>query len=182
LPAYDAGRCATRDSHGTRMTLYDLVMSLQQSLKNLDAVVGKAEAYAEAHGIKPEVLIQGRLRPDMLPFVAQIRIATDTAKGAAARLTGSELPKWADDEASFAEVHERLNKAIDYLGTFEAGQFDGAETRDIELKFGPRNMHFSGQDYVTRFVLPNFYFHVSIAYAILRYSGLDIGKADYLGG
>lgn len=164
------------------MTIHDLIISLQRALKSLDAIVTKAEAHATEHKINPDVLIQGRLRPDMLPFVAQIRIATDTAKGAAARLTGSELPKWADDEATFAEVHERLKKAIDYLGTFKAAQFDGAEERDIELKFGPREFRFKGLDYVTGFVLPNFYFHLSIAYAILRYNGLDIGKMDFLGG
>jgi hypothetical protein len=164
------------------MTIHDLILSLQRSLKNLDAIVTKAESHAEANKIAPDVLIQGRLRPDMLPFVAQIRIATDTAKGAAARLTGSELPKWADDEATFAEVHARLQKAIDYLGTFKASQFDGSEERSIELKFGPREFRFTGKDYVTGFVLPNFYFHVSIAYAILRYSGIDIGKTDFLGG
>jgi hypothetical protein len=164
------------------MTLYDLILSLKRSLKNLDAIVSKAEAYAEANKIVPDVLIQGRLRPDMLPFVAQIRIATDTAKGAAARLTGSELPKWADDEATFEQVHQRIRKAIDYLGTFDAGQFEGAEGRDIELKFGPREFRFNGKDYMTNFVLPNFYFHISVAYAILRYSGLGIGKTDYLGG
>lgn len=164
------------------MTMHDLIASLQRALRNLDAIVSKAEAHAEQHKINPDVLIQGRLRPDMLPFVAQIRIATDTAKGAAARLTGNELPKWADDEATFAEVHQRLQKAIDYLGTFRPEQFEGAETRDIELKFGPREFRFNGKDYMTGFVLPNFYFHVSIAYAILRYSGIDIGKTDYLGG
>lgn len=164
------------------MTLYDIIVSLQRALKNLDTIVSKAEAHATEQKIAPEVLIQSRLRPDMLPFVAQIRIATDTAKGAAARLTGSELPKWADDETTFAQVHARLNKAIDYLGTFKATQFDGAEERNVELKFGPREFKFKGKDYVTSFVLPNFYFHVSIAYAILRYSGIDIGKTDFLGG
>jgi hypothetical protein len=79
-------------------------------------------------------------------------------------------------------VHERLNKAIDYLGTFKPAQFEGAEERNIELKFGPREFKFSGKDYVTNFVLPNFYFHISVAYAILRYNGLDIGKLDFLGG
>lgn len=164
------------------MTIHDLILSLQRALKNLDAIVTRAEAHATEHKINPDVLIQGRLRPDMLPFVAQIRIATDTAKGAAARLTGSELPKWADDEATFEQVHQRLRKAIDYLGTFKPAQFEGAETRDIELKFGPREFRFNGKDYMTNFVLPNFYFHISVAYAILRYSGLGIGKTDYLGG
>jgi uncharacterized protein len=164
------------------MEIYDLILSLQRSLKNLDTIVSRAETYTTEREINPDVLIRGRLRPDMLPFVAQIRIATDTAKGAAARLSGNELPKWADDESSFAEVHERLNKAIDYLGTFNPAQFEGAEERNIELKFGPREFKFSGKDYVTNFVLPNFYFHISIAYAILRYNGLDIGKLDFLGG
>jgi hypothetical protein len=164
------------------ISIYDQVIApLQKGLTSLDKIVHKAEAFAEQHKIKPEVLVQGRLRPDMLPFVAQIRIATDTAKGAAGRLSGSELPKWADEEASFAEVHERIGKALDYLGTFKASQFEGAEKKNIELKFGPVEMKFSGTDYITQFVLPNFYFHYVTAYDILRYNGVELGKKDFLG-
>lgn len=164
------------------ISIYDQVIApLTTMLRNLDAVVSKAEAYAEEREIDPSVLIQARLFPDMLPFVYQIRIATDTAKGAAARLSGTPVPKWADDEETFADVHVRLQKAIDFLSTFEPSQFEGAEKRNIELKLGPREVKFVGKDYITGFVIPNFYFHITVAYAILRHNGLDIGKADYLG-
>ena len=158
-----------------------VVVPLRRMLGNLDKLVSKAEQYAADKDIDPAVLIQARLRPDMLPFVAQIRIATDTAKGAAARLSGSDVPKWADDEETFADVHERIGKAIDYLGTMKPEQFEGAEKRNIELKLGPRTVNFVGTDYITGFVVPNFYFHVTTAYAILRHNGIEIGKRDYLG-
>lgn len=162
--------------------IHTTVMSLGRSLANLDAIVSKAEAYAADRKIDPNVLLQARLRPDMLPFLAQIRICTDTAKGAAARLTGTEIPKWADDEATFDDVHARLKKGIDFLGTFTASQFEGAAERDVLLKLPTREFRFKGIDYLTGFVLPNFYFHVTIAYALLRFNGVDLGKMDYLGG
>tara|TARA_R110002049_G_scaffold20717_11_gene75950 strand:- start:2019 stop:2525 length:507 start_codon:yes stop_codon:yes gene_type:complete len=164
------------------ISVYDQVIApLKRGLESFDRIVSKAEAFAEARNISPEVLIQGRLRPDMLSFVSQVRIATDTAKGAAGRLAGVELPKWEDNEATFQDVHERLAKAIDYLSTFEPAQFEGAESKTIELKFGPLELTFSGTEYITGFVLPNFYFHYTTAYDILRYNGLDIGKRDFLG-
>ncbi|HNP36977.1 MAG TPA: DUF1993 domain-containing protein [Woeseiaceae bacterium] len=164
------------------ISIYDQVIApLQKALNSFDKIVSKAEAFAEERKIDPELLVQGRLRPDMLPFVAQVRIATDTAKGAAGRLAGVELPKWADDEATFAEVHERIGKAIDYLASFKAAQFEGAEKKTIELKFGRMEMTFTGTEYITGFVLPNFYFHYATAYDILRFNGLDIGKKDFLG-
>ena len=162
--------------------IYSIVTSLARSMGNLDAIVSKAEAFAEDKKIDPQLLIQARLRPDMLPFVAQVRICTDVAKGAAARLTGSEMPKWADDEATFAEVHARLRKGIDFVGSFSEPQFDGAAERDVLLKVPNREFRFKGIDYLTGFVLPNFYFHVTTAYAILRFNGLELGKMDYLGG
>jgi hypothetical protein len=165
------------------ISIYDQVVTpLTRSLKNFDKIVTKAEAFAEEKGIDEVVLVHARLRPDMLPFVSQVRIATDTAKGAAGRLGGVDLPKWADDEATFEEVHERIGKAIDFLGTFKPEQFEGSEKKDIHLKFGPVEMNFIGKDYVTAFVLPNFYFHYTTAYDILRFNGLDIGKRDFLGG
>jgi hypothetical protein len=117
----------------------------------------------------------------MLPFVAQIRIATDTAKGAAARLCGANMPKWADDEATFEEIHGRIRKALNYLSGFKPDQFEGSETKNIELKLPNRTMQFVGRDYVLGFALPNFYFHVTTAYNILRHNGLVIGKQDFLG-
>lgn len=157
------------------------VSAMSRGLLNLDAIVSKAGEYAEEKKIDPVVLIQGRLYPDMLPFVAQIRIATDTAKGAAARLCGADMPKWADDEATFEEIHGRIRKALNYLSGFKPDQFEGSETKKIELKLPNRTMQFVGRDYVLGFVLPNFYFHVTTAYNILRHNGLVIGKLDFLG-
>ena len=164
------------------ISVYDQVIApLSRMLINLDAVISKAEQYAEKNSIEPATLIQARLFPNMLPLVFQIRIATDTAKGAAARLSGSNVPKWADDEETFADVHARIRKAIDFLATFKPSQFEGGEKRKIELKLGPREVKFTGTDYITSFVIPNFYFHVTTAYAILRHNGVDVGKRDYLG-
>lgn len=158
------------------------VAALTRMLLNLDRIVSKAEEHAKERNIDPAALLQARLYPDMLPFVSQIRIATDTAKGAAARLSGTELPKWADDEVTFEDVHARIRKALDYLATFKPEQFEGAEDKPIEMKFPNRTLNFSGREYILGFVLPNFYFHVTTAYAILRHNGLPIGKLDYLGG
>lgn len=158
------------------------VSAMSRMLLNLDRIVGLAGEYAEQKNIDPAVLIQARLYPDMLPFVAQIRIATDTAKGAAARLSGTGIPKWEDKESTFEELHGRIRKALDYLATFKPEQFEGAEERAIEMKLPKRTMNFSGRDYVLGFVLPNFYFHATTAYNILRHNGLAIGKQDFLGG
>lgn len=165
------------------ISVYDqVIVPMKRMLANLDKIVGKAEKYAEEQKIDPDVLIQGRLYPNMLPFVYQVRIATDTAKGAAARLTGSELPKWPDEEKTFADIHARIATATNFLSAFAPDQFEGAEQRRIELKLGSHEVKFTGTDYITGFVMPNFYFHVTTAYAILRHNGLAIGKADFLGG
>ena len=164
------------------ISIFDQTVSaLSRMLLNLDRIVTKAEEYAKERNIDPAVLLQARLYPDMLPFVSQVRIATDTAKGAAARLSGTELPKWPDDEVTFEDVHARIRKALDYLATFKPEQFEGAEDKPIEMKFPNRTLNFSGRDYVLGFVLPNFYFHVTTAYDILRHNGLPVGKLDYLG-
>jgi hypothetical protein len=158
------------------------VSAMSRMLMNLDVIVSKAEEYAQDRKIEPDVLIQARLYPDMLPFVAQIRIATDTAKGAAARLSGTEIPKWEDNEVTFGDVHARIRKALDYLATFKPEQFEKSEEKAIEMKLPNRTLTFSGRDYVLGFVLPNFYFHVTTAYNILRHNGLTVGKMDFLGG
>ncbi len=164
-------------------SVYDLVIApLLRSLKNLDAIVSKAEAHVAADDYLDEsTLVQARLFPNMGTFVNQIQFATDSAKGAAARLSGTTLPSWADEEKSFAEVHERLGKAITYLSGFKPEDFDGAGERAIELKLGPRTVNFTGTEYIANFVLPNFFFHITTAYNILRASGVDIGKRDFLG-
>jgi len=165
-------------------SVHDLVIAtMLRSLRNLDAIVGKAEAYvgADEH-LDAETLLHARLYPNMRPFLFQVQVATDTAKGAAARLAGRPVPSWPDDEKTFADVHARLGKAIDFLAGFTPADFEGAETRPIELKLGPHEMQFDGKSYVATFALPNFFFHVTTAYDILRHNGVPIGKTDCLGG
>lgn len=155
--------------------------AMSRALSSLAAIVDKAEAHAEERGIDHDALLHARLFPDMLDFIRQIQIASDTAKGAAARLSGVEMPSWEDDEASFADVRARIQKTLDYLAGFQPEMLDGADSRPIELKLGPRTVHFDGKSYLLGFVLPNFYFHVTTAYNILRHNGVEIGKRDYLG-
>jgi uncharacterized protein len=150
-------------------------------LGNLSAVLGKAAAYAEARKIDPRVLLEARLYPDMFPLTRQVQIAADAVKGAAARLGGVELPKFEDNEASFAELQARIAKTIEFAQSVPAGKIDGSEDRDIELPLRDRTMHFKGQAFLLNFALPNMYFHITTAYAILRHNGLDIGKVDFLG-
>lgn len=152
-----------------------------QSLGALARLLDKASAYAEARKIDPAVLLSSRLYPDMFPLTRQVQSASDAAKGAAARLAGIDPPVYADTETTFPELQQRLKKTIDFLGTFTAGQIDGSEARDIKLVFPSITLEFSGLDYLLKFAQPNFYFHVTTAYAILRHNGVVIGKADFLG-
>ncbi|QKE63364.1 DUF1993 family protein [Aquipseudomonas campi] len=149
---------------------------------NLSAILDKAAAYADAKKIDPAVLLNARLAPDMHPLTRQVQIASDAVKGCAARLAGVEIPSYADTESSFAELQARIQKTVDFLKGFSPAQIDGSEGREVVLKFPGAEMKFTGQDYLQHFVLPNFYFHVTTAYAILRHNGLAIGKMDYLGG
>ena len=165
------------------ITIYDqLVPGFTKMLTALDKVLSKAEADAAARKIDPQVFVNGRLAPDMLPLTRQVQIMTDQAKGGASRLAGQESPKWADEEKSFADLHARIAKTIAHLKTFKPEDFDGAETRAIELKFPNATFNFTGKDYFLGFVVPNFYFHYTTAYAILRHNGVPIGKQDFLGG
>lgn len=154
---------------------------LLRMLGNLSAILHKAEAYAAERKIEPSVLLNARLAPDMLPLVSQVQIASDNAKGCAARLAGLDIPSYADTESSFAELQARIAKTQAFLGSVTAAQVDGSEGKSITLNFPGMELKFSGQDYLLNFVLPNFYFHVTTAYAILRHNGLDIGKMDFLG-
>jgi len=164
------------------ISIYDLLVPpVSKMLTNLDNVLKKAEADCETRKIDPGVLVSARLAPDMFPLVRQVQIMTDQAKGGASRLAGLEPPKWPDEEKTFADLHARLAKAIAYLNTFKPAQFDGAETRKIELKFPNASFSFVGKDYLLTNLLPNFYFHYTTAYAILRHNGVQVGKGDYLG-
>ncbi len=153
-----------------------------RGLTNLKAILSKAEAWAEEKKVNESVVLNARLALDMLPFSKQIQLVSDTAKGLAARLGDVENPSYADDEATFAELHERLQKTIDFINSVPEAGFAGADTRDIVIKFPSRTMEFTGLGYLTGFAIPNFFFHVSTAYAILRHNGVPIGKSDYLGG
>lgn len=153
----------------------------QSQLKALGAILSKAEQHAEANKIDPAVLIGARLYPDMFPLLRQVQIATDHAKGAVARLAGDEVPAYADSETSFAELQERIRKTLAFLDGFRPDRIDGSEERDIEIKFPHITLNFKGQHYLLRFALPNFYFHVTTAYDILRHSGVGIKKGDFLG-
>ena len=147
----------------------------------LSAVLDKADAHAATKKIDPTVLPGTRLCPDMFPLSRQVQIACDFAKGTAARLAGVDVPNYGDNEKTFPELKERIAKTIAFLATFKAAQIDGSEERDISLKVGPQEMQFKGLPYLIAFSLPNFYFHVTMAYAIARASGVELGKMDYLG-
>lgn len=158
------------------------VPSFVHSLTALSKILTKAEAYAEARKIKPDVIPQLRLFPDMLPFWRQVTIATDHAKGASARLAGVEVPSFADTETTLAELQERIAKTIAFIQTLPDSAFEGAEARMITIKAGPRELTFPGAQYLNSYAVPNFYFHMSTAYNILRSGGVEIGKVDFLGG
>ena len=152
-----------------------------RALNNLSAILTKAEAHAAAKKIDPSVFINARLAPDMFPLSRQIQIASDGVKGCAARLAGIDVPSFADTETTFAELQTRIAKTITFLQSVTAAHIDGSEERAISLKVGPRELSFKGQDYLLSFVIPNVYFHITAAYAILRHNGVEIGKMDFLG-
>ena len=151
-------------------------------LKNLSAVLAKAEAHCEAKKIDPNAFLTARLYPDMLPFTAQVQIATDNVKGAAGRLSGAEIPKFEDAEKSFPELQARLDKTIAFLDTLSEAQFEGSAERDIVLQQRSGALEFKGATYLMQFAIPNVYFHVTTAYGLLRQGGVEIGKKDYLNG
>lgn len=150
-------------------------------LGNLDALLDKAEKYAKERNFDPNLLVTARLAPDMKPLSAQIQFASDTSKFAMARLSGGSAPPMADTETTIAELRERIKKTVDYIKTVPASAIDGSEEREVVLKFPNGEMKFTGLNYLTGFVLPNFLFHVTTAYAILRHNGVPLGKGDFLG-
>lgn len=152
-----------------------------RTLMNLSGILEKAATHAEARRIDPSVLIHSRLYPDMLPLHKQIQIASDHAKGCAARLAGSEPPKYEDNEKTFPELIERLRRTVRYLETIKADQVDGSEDRVINLPTHEGTLTLRGLPYLLNRALPNVFFHVTTAHCILRHCGVEIGKADYLG-
>jgi hypothetical protein len=164
------------------LSLFDVsIPVLVRGLNNLSTLIDKAAAYTEAKKLDPTALAQVRLFPDMFPLSRQVQIACDTAKGGAGRLAGVEIPKHDDTETTLPELKQRIAKTLDFVKGIKASQLEGAETRSIELKGPNRTLSFTGLSYVNHFVLPNFYFHASITYAILRTNGVEVGKSDYLG-
>ena len=154
---------------------------LVRGLEQLDNILGKAAAHAEAKKIDPSVFVNARLAPDMFALARQVQIATDNAKGCAARLAGVEVPSYADTETTFPDLQARVAKTIAFVKGFTAAQIDGSEARSVTLKIGGNELKFTGADYLFRLVLPNFYFHLTTAYDILRHNGVELGKPDYLG-
>ena len=148
---------------------------------NLSAILDKGVEYAKSTGIDPATLIEARLFENMYPLPGQIQRASDTAKGCAARLAGIEMPAFADEEKTFPELHQRIAKTVEFLKSVNAGQIDGSEEKDITLYAGKATMQFKGRDYLLGFALPNFFFHVTTAYDILRHKGVPLTKKDYLG-
>jgi hypothetical protein len=141
----------------------------------------KAQAHADARKFDSANYLGLRLAPDMLPLTKQVQIATDMAKGCAARLAGLEVPKWDDNEASLDDLRARLNKAIDFVQSVPVASIDGTEEREIVLPMRQGEVRFAGQAYVLGYVLPNVYFHATTAYALLRHAGVELGKRDFLG-
>ena len=153
-----------------------------RTLGNMLNWLDKAQAYAESRKFDTANFLGMRLAPDMLPFTRQIQITTDGVKGCMARLAGQEVPKWDDTEASFDDLRARIRKTIDYVQSFSAAQIDGSEDKEILLPTRQAEpMRFTGESYLKHFVLPNFFFHATTTYALLRHGGVDLGKRDYLG-
>jgi len=150
-------------------------------LDNLSGILDKAAAHAEAKKIDPAIFVNARLAPDMFPLSRQVQIATDMVKGCAARLAGIEVPSYEDNESTFSELQARIAKTKAFIESVSASQIDGSEERKITLKFGSKELNFLGQAYLLDFVLPNFHFHLTTTYAILRHNGVEIGKKDYTG-
>ena len=152
-----------------------------KNLENLSAILNKAATHAEVKKIDQSVFLNARLFPDMLPLVRQVQIATDSVKAGAARLADVEVPSFEDLEKTFLELQERISKTIKFLQSIKSEQIDGSEEKKISYVQRGKESNFIGQPYLLNYVLPNLYFHITTAYAILRHNGLEIGKKDYLG-
>jgi len=152
-----------------------------RTLSNMLTWLDKAEAHAKARGFDPDNYLGLRLAPDMLPFSRQIQIASDACKGCVSRLAGLEAPTWEDDESSLDELRARIAKTIDYVESVPAEEIDGTEERTITLQAPGRTFEFSGEAFLKIFALPNFFFHCTMTYALLRQGGVELGKMDYLG-
>jgi hypothetical protein len=165
------------------MSFYDAVVpAYLQMLNSLTGLLTKAEAHCEAKKIQPEVLLGARLYPDMLPLSKQIQLVSDFAAKGCARVTHSEVPSTPDTEKTFGELKQRLANTIAYVKTYKPEQFEGADKKEVTFPAGPdRSITVSGQQFISSFSFPNFYFHAATAHGILRHNGVEIGKRDFLG-
>ena len=165
-----------------KISMYEAsIPTFLHSLRNLKAILQKGVAHAESKKFEPTLLATTRLAVDMLPLTRQVQIASDAAKGAAARLAGVDAPKFEDNETTIAELIARVDKTIDYLQSFKPEQLDGSEERTITIPTPRQTFSFPGLIFLRHWALPNFFFHVTTAYNLLRHNGVEIGKADYLG-
>jgi hypothetical protein len=162
--------------------MYNASVPLFETLLGaLSNVLDKGAAFAKAKNIDESVLVNARLAPDMFALARQVQIATDQAKGGAARLAGLEVPTYEDNETTIDQLKARIKKTLDFVGSVKQSQIDGSEDREIVLKMRAGDMKFTGQRYLIGFVIPNFTFHCTTAYDILRHNGVDVGKRDFLG-
>ncbi|MGL4325497.1 MAG: DUF1993 domain-containing protein [Beijerinckiaceae bacterium] len=157
------------------------VITLDRAVGAMAKILTKAEAWAESRKIAPDALLNARLALDMFPLLKQVQLISDFAKGTAARLAGLEVPSWPDEEKTFADLQARLAKTRAFLTSIPADTFKDSAARPITIKIRGEELLFSGEDYLHVMALPNFYFHMTTAYAILRHNGMDIGKADFMG-
>jgi hypothetical protein len=165
------------------LSMYDVsIPTFVRMLDNLSAILDKAAVFAEERRVDPLVLTGARLAPDMFPLSRQIQIAADMVKGCAARLAGMEVPSYEDTETTIPQLQERIAKTITFLNSVDRAKIEGSETRTVTIKVRGEEISMQGLDYLNHFVQPNFYFHISMAYAILRHNGVMIGKSDFLGG
>jgi hypothetical protein len=155
--------------------------AVERALTNLTAILDKGLAHATDRNFNPDNLAQARLAPDMLTLTGQIQRASDTAKGLVARLAGVDNPAFADEEASYAQLQDRVARTLAFVRSVDGTRIDGSEARTIQLPVPGRTLEFSGLSYLMGFALPNLHFHVTTAYAILRHNGVPLGKLDYLG-
>jgi len=152
-----------------------------QILNALSGLLDKAEAHARARKIEPKVLLEQRLFPDMFALVRQVQLASDFAKGACARLAGVEVPVYDDTEQSFPELKARIARTIEFVKSLRPADFEGSETRDVTIRIAGKPVTMKGEPYLLHFAVPNFYFHATTAYAILRHAGIELGKLDFVG-
>ena len=165
------------------LSLYDIsVPALIRGLQNLSHQIDKAVAFARENGVDADDFVQDRLAPDMLTFAGQVQRASDTAKFGAARLSGRQSPSFPDDETTLEQLQARVAATVDYLQSVPAEAIAGQEAREIRFSAGKQELQFTGADYVRTFLLPNFYFHLAIAYGLLRHKGVALGKLDFLRG